>query len=252
MKIEAYLLCYNEEKMIRHTLNHYSAFCSKITVYDNESTDSTRYIINNEYPHVNVIVYNSQNQLNDNSHIALKNAEWKGSEADYVIMADMDELLWDADLTSKLERCKKNNVIYPIVEGYNMFSDEFPSDYSRPITKQVIRGVRSKAFDKQMIFDPKHVKQIDYLPGAHKCNNPIPDFKKRSLTNDYVPKFKLLHYKYLGEQYLIERHKMYAGRLSQDNFKNGYGVQYLDGEAHIKECFRMIRSAKEGLINISL
>ena len=32
IQIELFLLCYNEEKMILHTLNYYSKFCSKITI----------------------------------------------------------------------------------------------------------------------------------------------------------------------------------------------------------------------------
>ena len=39
--IEVYLLCFNEEKIILHTLNYYSKICSKIIIIDNQSTDNS-------------------------------------------------------------------------------------------------------------------------------------------------------------------------------------------------------------------
>ncbi len=47
MKIEAFVICKNEELIMPHLLNYYSQFCQKITFYDNESTDNTLNIINN-------------------------------------------------------------------------------------------------------------------------------------------------------------------------------------------------------------
>ncbi|MBL4642571.1 MAG: glycosyltransferase family 2 protein, partial [Flavobacteriaceae bacterium] len=39
--IELFLLCYNEQKMIPHALNYYAKFCSRITIFDNDSTDNS-------------------------------------------------------------------------------------------------------------------------------------------------------------------------------------------------------------------
>ena len=39
-----------------------------------------------------------------------------------------------------------------------MIANSFPNDYQTSITTQVKRGVRSRRFDKQIIFDPKQVK----------------------------------------------------------------------------------------------
>jgi hypothetical protein len=250
MNIEAYLLCYNEEKMIRHTLNYYSIFCNKITIYDNESTDSTLAIIQQEYPKVNVITYKSGNKLNDLEHVKIKNECWKGSQADYVIVADLDELLWHPDLINVLTTYKNHDIALPAIMGHNMFSDSFPEDYSKLITQQVTTGVRAHNFDKQIIFDPKKVQHICYSPGAHTCK-PILNCPAGELVNpDLI--LNVLHYKYLGERYLIDKHKMYASRMSPFNMENGYGGEYLKGKSHVQQCFKLIRAAKTGLINIAM
>ena len=41
MKIHAYIIAWNEEKILPFTLDHYSQFCEKIYVYDNMSTDGS-------------------------------------------------------------------------------------------------------------------------------------------------------------------------------------------------------------------
>lgn len=251
MNIEAFMLCYNEEKMIRHTLNYYSTFCNKINIYDNESTDATLSIIKNEYPQVQVITYQSDNKLNDLEHVKIKNECWKGSNADYVIVSDLDELLWAEDLITKLNWYKKQGIALPAVQGYNMFSDTFPDDYEKLITQQVTTGVRARNFDKQIIFDPKKVQHICYSPGAHTCKPILSSAEPSEIIN---PSFFLnvLHYKYLSEQYLVDKHKMYAQRMSSFNMGNGYGGEYLKGKSHVKQCFKLIREAKQGLINIAM
>ena len=62
---------------------------------------------------------------------------------------------------------KEQGIIMPMIIGYNMMSDNFPSNYNKLITEQVKYGFRSTRFDKKIIFDPKRVKEINYRPGAH-------------------------------------------------------------------------------------
>jgi len=41
MKIHAYIIAWNEEKILPFTLDYYSKFCEKIYIYDNMSTDNS-------------------------------------------------------------------------------------------------------------------------------------------------------------------------------------------------------------------
>ena len=242
--VEAFVLCYNEEKFIKHTLNHYSQFCNKISIIDNCSTDNTAKIVE-QYMQTPVnncnyefIQYGSNNQIRDDYYLHLKNSVWKNSKADYVIVCDMDELLYHTNIKEVLLLCHKNNVALPLVQGYNMYSETFPDNYDLPITTQAVRGVRATNFDKQIIFSPKFVDEILFFLGAHGCN---PIFIKGYVPSKSTEALKLLHYKYIGYDYLLEKHSQYAARLSDYNKKNMFGAEYLKGEKHIKECFDQLR-----------
>ena len=45
MKVTLYTICYNEQEMLPYFLNHYSKMVDKIVVYDNQSTDNSRKIL---------------------------------------------------------------------------------------------------------------------------------------------------------------------------------------------------------------
>lgn len=240
MKIEAFILCHNEAKFVRHTLNHYKKICSHINVIDNESTDDSVNIIRTEYPDVEIITYKSEGVLNDGMHQQLKNTCWKNSDADWVIVCDMDELLYHPDLLNRLKAMSDKFFVLPLVYGYNMFSETFPEDYSRPITDQVKNGVRAYHFDKQIIFDPKRVAAINYGPGAHTFQ---PEVKPGSRLDAPKSVLLLLHYKYMGEEYLINKHGYYATRISEFNKQHNFGSEYAKGSDHVRECFKLIRNS---------
>jgi len=234
MKIDAFIFCYNEEKMIRHTLNHYSKFCDKITIMDNYSNDETISIITNEYQNVKIIPFDTNNQCREDIQTSLKNNCWKKSKADYVIVCDMDELLYSDNFSLELEKLNKYKPSICCMIGYEMYSNKFPTNYSKSIFEQIKYGVRNYRFDKTIIFSPKYVKEINYDYGAHTCN---PELKNRYKKNQLI-EFKLLHYKYLDRKALIDKHKKYACRLSEINIKQSWGIEYQDGENHIKNKFK--------------
>lgn len=242
MTIEAFILCYNEEKMIRHTLNHYLQICDVVNILDNYSTDSTIDIIKNEYhsDRVKIFKYNSEDQLNDSAYLYIKNNVWKKSIADWVIVCDMDELIDLENLRPQLE-AYLNTSIYAIkCQGYNMFSEKFPEHYDKPITKQITRGVRAQNFDKTILFRPSKVQEMNYSPGAHTCS---PIFYSHE-GNPIQTGIKLFHYKYIGLDYLAQKHDMYAQRLSQYNKQHNFGGEYQKGKDHVIQCFNVIKESK--------
>lgn len=233
--IELYLLCFNEEKMIVHTLNYYSKICSKIIIIDNQSTDDSIRLASN-YKNVAFKYLDSGNEFIEDKLTESKNNCWKGSTADYVIVCDMDEFLYDENLLENLVIAKQQNIIMPTIIGYNMMSDDFPTNYKRLITEQVKHGVRSDRFDKHIIFDPKRIKEINYRPGAHLCK---PVFYENTIADSEM-EFKLLHYKYLGKDYLYKKHKGYVNRMSEISREKKHGYEYLEGEDHVNEMFQSV------------
>jgi glycosyltransferase involved in cell wall biosynthesis len=70
--VDVFVLCWNEEKMLTHFVNHYrdNFNVQNITVIDNQSTDDSVQIAKN----LNCIVktYDSKNELNDSHYLFLK------------------------------------------------------------------------------------------------------------------------------------------------------------------------------------
>ena len=233
--IDAYIICWNEEKIIRHTLNHYAGFCRQITLLNNFSTDSTVALAHKYYPSVKVIDYDTNNETRDDILQEIKNNCWKQSTADYVIVCDTDEFLYAGDMRRQLEMLYEHNVALPLVMGYNMGSETFPDNFDIPIYEQVKYGVRERLFDKQIIFSPRYVAEINYALGCHECRPILKEEKMRDLAIE----FKLLHFKYLGKEYLYEKHEAYANRLSLFNIRTSVGSHYLDRQ-HIDRCFSQL------------
>lgn len=232
LQIELFVLCFNEAQMIRHTLNYYSRICSKITVINNQSTDDSIQLASH-FKNVKIKSLDSGNEFIEDVLTESRNNCWKGSTADYVIVCDMDEFLYDDHLIEKLLLAKSQRIAIPMIVGYNMMSPEFPANYEKLITQQVKHGVKSCRFDKNIIFDPKRVKEINYRPGAHIC---YPEFYEGIIVEPLI-ELKLLHYKYLGRDYLYTKHEGYVNRMSDISKEKRHGYEYLDGNDHVDRVF---------------
>ncbi|WP_420572025.1 glycosyltransferase family 2 protein [Kordia sp.] len=226
--------------MITHNLNYYSKICSKITIYDNESTDDSREIIkryNDSNDDTNIVIKNfdTHGEHREDMMVNVRNNCWKGSTADYVIVCDMDEFLFHESLIEKLIEAKNKEIAIPVIIGYNMMASVFPSNYKELITSQIQYGFRDRMFDKNIIFDPKKVKNINYGPGSHSCS---PEFYTEEYKQGLL-ELKLLHYKYIDKDYLYKRHETYANRMSDVNNENRWGYEYNLGDDHIDQIYKL-------------
>jgi len=223
--IHAHILSWNEEKILPFTLDYYSAFCEKIFVYDNMSTDSSDSIYLN-YPNVIVYKWDSDNTIDDLKYIEIKSNEYKKSRdlgADWVIVCDCDEILYHPNLLDKLSEFKNQGIDMPLIQGHDMVSEEFPKYDGRLITEIIKEG--SDVYEpmcKNIIFNPK--KEVNYGFGAH--NNKCLDCIKSE-----TPELKLLHYKFLSLNYVLDRYRTLNDRLSDFNKKNKLGSHYTDTNA---------------------
>ncbi len=226
MRISAHILCYNEEDLIAHTLSHYKKFCHAITVYDNYSVDESPHIARDLGAHV--VQYGTPGSLDDRDYLKIKNNCWKGSFDDFVIVCDMDEILYDPKLLEKLNYYRTVGMTIPSTIGWNVYSEKALTDDS-DLIRDFNEGFIDPAFSKRIIFNPKAIKEINYQYGAHKCN-PI---------GKVIPSTSALqvrHYRCLGGvQRMIDRHKMYAPRMSQFNLKHRLSFHYLRTEEEIRK-----------------
>lgn len=222
MIIHAHILAYNEEKILPFTLDYYSNICEKIFIYDNMSTDSSDEIYK-KYSKVTVIKWDSNNEINEFNYINIKNNAYKKSReynADWVIVCDTDEFLYHPRLLEKLKYYKENGITVPKVNGHDMVSETFPNYNGESITNKIKTGSEVyPPFCKNIIFNPK--LDVSFGIGAH-------SFQANNAVYSNSPELKLLHYKFLGVEYVESIYKARAERLSDFNKQNKLGEHYFN------------------------
>ena len=118
-----------------------------------------------------------------------------------------------------------------------MLSETFPTT-DQPLTNQT-KGVKSKWFDKKIIFNPHSIVEINYYPGCHEAE-PI------GIVKYGEQEFYLLHFKRMGLEYIINRYKTFANRMSKNNIEQKMGMHYFMKEKEITdEFYRMLKDAKQ-------
>ena len=241
-KIHLYSICYNEQVMLPHFIDHYSSFCDKLFIYDNFSTDLSPDICKNNAK-VEFLNFETGGEIRDDVYLTIKNNVWKRSrgEADFVIVCDVDEFLYHNNLIEEINELIKNNVTLVKPQGYNMVSELLPTKENNIIVDFKM-GVRSESFDKVIIFNPNKIDEINYQAGSHKCF-PVGSIKYSSTI------FKLLHYKYLNLEYLLARYDMFATRLSKFNKINKLGIHYSFSKRKIKNEFNHLLSICKNIVD---
>lgn len=216
MKIHAYIIAWNEEKILPFTLDYYSKFCEKIYIYDNMSTDSSDKIYK-KYEKVIVKKWDSpEKKYNDVVLSELKSNIYKQSrkhKVDWVIVCDCDEYLYHENLLEKLKEYREKGITMPKIDGHDMFSESFPEYDGDLITNKVKIGSETYGpMCKNIIFSPE--LEVKYTPGAHSNQTPNAIFSDKA-------ELKLLHYKFLGKEYVLERYNNLSEQLSDFNKKTG-------------------------------
>lgn len=235
MIIDAYTFCYNEQIRLKYYLNLYAPLCRKIIIYDNGSTDSSKDIAT-KYDNViwETETYN-QNEINDRILINVKNNCWKQSkDADWVIVGDVDEILYHKDGLNNYLMYLLNETNKRIIRatGFDMISTRLPTHEGNFYEHEEFQyGLRNEDFcDKTCIFSPSSINEINYGVGAHHCN-PVINRHQWSGENEeislYDGELKLLHYKYLSKESFVNQQKRSGERMSELNKSRSWGFQYL-------------------------
>lgn len=225
MIIEAYILCWNEEDILPLVIKHYKKFCDKITILDNFSTDKSREIAESMGCEVKLF---GNKFFDDAENMKVKNECWKRSQADWVIVCDCDEVLFEAErFKDYLKHQHSLDAKWTIfkTQGWQIMSNEMPKYDLLEITN----GYEFSNYSKSIMFNPKAITEINYNPGAHRCN-PIGDVVWSEET------LYILHYKHIGGvERTIKRYKEYQPRMSKNNRKHGWGSHYNRTVSSIRE-----------------
>lgn len=221
MKIEAFIIAFNEAETIHLTIKHYQKFCDRITIFDNFSTDRTRDIA--LQLGCDVRLFGIEGVLSDQEYLNVKNHCWKRSDADWVIVCDADEIL----VTDRNELATIDGTIIR-TSGWNIFSEKVP----RETWLEIQTGVPDSNYSKSIIFNPKKLIEIGYVYGCHQAKptgNVV--YSQREIP--------LFHYKHIGgADRLVKRHALYESRRSEHNRKWKLGHQYGEPPEKTRDYFK--------------
>lgn len=216
--VHVYSGCWNDEFILPHYLRHYSPIAERIVLSDNMSTDGTLEIARMN-PKVRVIQHETGNRYRIDIGTRIKNQIWKRSRgwADWIICVDVDEFLDHPNLMECLAAARRDGVTLLIPQGFDMVSDTCE-------VEKVTMGVPNPMFDKPCIFDPCKVINTYFAPGGHSAS------PSGTVVKASPPGLRLLHYKYLGLEYLLQRHRVFVSRMSEVGKQRRWGWEYAEQE----------------------
>jgi Glycosyl transferase family 2 len=232
-RTELYCLCWNDARMLPFFFRHYDDVVDKYFVFDNGSTDASLSLLGNhgrvEISHFDVLgdsFVEEERRLGDTI--------WRNSDADWVIITDIDEHIYHPNLTEYLQRCTDQGVTAIQSIGYEMVSDGFPTG-TEPLVEQVTIGTRSAGHDRLCIFNPRELTETNFSVGRHEAK---PAGRVVWPTD---PEILLLHYKQLGVDYPITRSAELRLGLRERDLAKRWGVHYTWSAAEIAAKWQEIR-----------
>lgn len=250
-KIDLYTICYNEEKIIPFVINYWKYLqVNHVYVANNNSTDKSVELLS-QYPDwITIKTYNDNVDFNDKWNNDYKNNIWKGSDADFVIICDMDECIYSKDFISNLDYMMENDVDVCTPIGTNVYSYRFPILFNPNMLVHELNSIRFKfcKFEsKQLIFRPDKVKEINYTMGAHDSKPIRYDNSNCKVIGGKSFKIPMinLHLKMFGLDYILFLYHRNASRLSEINKKHNWGWHYTVPDDSIRNMFEQdIKSAQ--------
>lgn len=183
--------------------------------------------------------WDTKGQLNDELAMKLKNECWRGTDADWVIVADADEILYFPEGAEKtLETYTKRGAAMIKPLGYEMFSDALPTGRGE-IYDEIKMGARDdKWYAKPILFTPHKIIESGFGIGAHEATPVLKSGRSIHVGLDWpqaTPHCLLLHYHQIGGlQRIAERYDATRKRLSRINEKQLWG-NFKPGLEHAQE-----------------
>jgi hypothetical protein len=208
MIIDVYTTTYNEEKILPYWLRHYETFADKIFVWDDVSTDGTLEILKS-HPKVTILPRENTGADDDYfvNNLFPQSQVRSNGYADWVIIADPDEFVYHPKIREVLESQKSHRVDILGCEGYTMFSDNFPTTPGQ-IYEEVKMGFPDQMESKWTIHSP--AIDVHFRKGRHHQPYNLRDFNASRYKFHGI---KLLHYRYLGKDFITGRDtKNFEGR----------------------------------------
>jgi hypothetical protein len=237
--INIFILCYNEEALIRDTIIHYKRLLpsANITIYDNYSTDNSVKIA--KEMGCTVIQWDRGELLSNIKRARIRNSCWKDIKDGWIIVCDMDE--WLCITTENLETETKLGTTILKTKGYNMLADSKCKLLTDVNLQNIMTGCDHGS--KWMAFRPVFT-DMKFEPGAHVIK-PLPE--ANIVYSKTIYYFK--HNDMMGLPFYINKMKSSFERTIEDR-KVLMSVHYLNDEDKIIERFNRVMKTSRDLSDI--
>lgn len=232
--IHLYCLCWNEERMLPFFFRHYDNLVARYFVFDNGSTDRSASMLA-RHPKVTLGAFHPSGGSVIREAPAFYETIWHQSRgvADWVLIVNIDEFLFHPDGRDYFRRCVRAGITVLPATGYEMIAPSFPS-LNQDLPHTITNGVRRRGMDKLCAFRPDDIRRLRYTPGRHTAR------PRGRVVQPGTPELKLLHYKYLGESYLVQRYAELRARTSEEDRGRDLGVHYFKEPALLVEQHRSL------------
>jgi hypothetical protein len=193
MTLHVHSIMRDEARILPYWLRHYERYASAIFVWEGGSTDGTREMLD---AHPLVTVFDQAREGLDDLYFTecfMRYVELSRGQADWCVAVAADEFVYHADLANQLEHLTEIHARKVRLEGYTMYADHFPIT-SAQIYDEVQHGYPDIWSCKTVLFDPR--VDMHWKPGLH---------VEVSGDKHTRADIKLLHYRYLGADYYLER-----------------------------------------------
>lgn len=232
--IHLYCLCWNEERMLPFFFRHYDDVVTRYFVFDNGSTDRSVDLLA-QHPKVTLGEFRTIGDSVIREAPAFYETVWHRSrnEADWVFIVNIDELLYHPDGKAYFKRCMRRGFTVVPAVGYEMIAERFPHPHAN-LPDSITHGVRATYMDKLCAFRPRAIRKINYALGRHRAR------PRGHAIYPPAPELRLLHYKHLGEDYLVERSMELGARTPDRDRRRGLGAKYFHGPERIIERHRSL------------
>lgn len=245
MRVDLYTICWNEARFLPYFFRHYDPVVNRYVIFDDGSTDGSRGLLQH-HPKVDLRSFRRTDPDSFvKSECDLFEDCWKESRgrADWVILVNIDELLYHRELRAYLRRCRDDQVTAIPAAGYQMVSSSFPESQAA-LTTQVRSGVRWNRMDKTCVFDPDLIEQPGYELGRHAAR------PRGEVRYPERQELALLHYKYLGAEYLIRRLKDLRPGFGPGDRARNLGHKYFWSRRKVVADFNAVRAAASEILSV--
>lgn len=230
VKITVITVARDEERMIPFFLRHYQDWVDEILVYDHQSTDRTRELVE-QCPKARWQSYSTGGLLRDDIHALMKSWSYQNKgpfppippvDGNWFINVDCDEFAWHPDMRGYLAGCEADGITLPLVYGYDMISEDGlpPEDGVTKLTDVIKFGTAWGNHSKLAVVHKDC--QVNYHAGAHVCS-PAGRFKLST-----VAEIRIYHYKWLSRAYIHHRYEWAAGLMSPENIQHKWGWHVME------------------------